>query len=163
MSCLASLVESWMTHSSRQTSITGWTDWYTNTNTVPLFLLHVPLVELFCCCVSSHGSGPLSRWQSCCMLEGQESICTCWAIFCAVLLALASGLPPSFRLVRDTGFHLLLSYQWLYILTRVVLPISASDPSLGEHLWSAALYASSGRPNVTCKVNIGAPLAITLS
>lgn len=106
-----------MTHSIKQTSITGWTDWYTCTNTVSLSLVQVPLVGVFCCFVSSHGSGPLSRWQSCCMLEDQQSTCTCCAIFCAVLLELASGLHTSFRLVRETSSHLLLSCQRLNILT----------------------------------------------
>lgn len=95
------------------------------------------------------------------MLEGQESTCTCYAIFCAVLPGLASGLHLSFRLVRNTAFDLLLS--WLYKKTGVFFPISASDPSLEEHMWSAAIHASSGHPNVTCQVNIGTPLAITLS
>lgn len=152
-----------MTHSFRQTSITGWRDWYPHTNAVPLFLLHVPSVEVFCCCDFSHGSGPLSRWQSCFMLEGQESTCTCCPIFCAVLPGLESGLQPSFRLVRNPVFHLLLSSQWLYTLIGVFFQISASDPNFGEHLWSAALHAGSSHPNVTCQVNIRAPLATTLS
>lgn len=41
--------------------------------------------------------------------------------------------------------------------------MSASDPSLGEHVWSAALYASPCHPHVACQVNIEAGLVITLS
>lgn len=48
------------------------------------------------------------------------------------------------------------SFSFISVMSMVVhtdrsfFPISAPDPSLGEHLWSAALYASSGHPNVTC-------------
>lgn len=111
----------------------------------------------------------LSRWQSCCMLEGQESTCTCCAIFSAVLLGLESGLHPSFRLVRDTVFIfywcivvLCCSCQWLCIQMTGVFLFSSPDSSLGEHLWSSALHASSGHPNVTCQVSKVAPLTVTL-
>lgn len=40
MSCSASHVESWMTHSFKQTSITGWTDWYTHKHSTTLFNPH---------------------------------------------------------------------------------------------------------------------------
>lgn len=35
-------------HSFRQTSITGWRDWYTHSNTAPLLLLHGPGILLLC-------------------------------------------------------------------------------------------------------------------
>lgn len=51
-----------------------------------------------------YGSGPLSRWQSCCILEDLESTYTCCAICCVVLLGWASGQHLSFRLVVENSF-----------------------------------------------------------
>ena len=44
---------------------------------------------------------------------------------------------------------------------RVFFQISL-DPSLEELIWGAALYASSYSLNVTCQVNVEAPLTTTL-
>lgn len=157
-SCSASHVESWMTHSFKQTSITGWIDWYI------LYIYAQTLYHfyysMFCCFASSHGSGPLFRRQSCYMLEGQESTCTCSAIFCAAPLELGSGLHTSFRLDGDTFIVVMLMFAHL---GRVSFPFSSSDSSLGKHVWSAALHASSHHSNVSCQVSRGAPLAIHLS
>lgn len=73
------------------------------------FLTPGASLNIFCC------SGPRSRWRSWCILEDQESTCTCCAIYCVVLLELASGLHTSFRLVKDTVSCVLLSCQWLYM------------------------------------------------
>lgn len=47
-------------------------------------------------------SGPPSRWQSCCVSAGQESICTCSVTFCAVLLELENGPHTFYRFVYKT-------------------------------------------------------------
>lgn len=155
MSCSASLGESWTTLSSRQTSITGWRDWYTHTHTAPPFLPHVPSVKVLCClltwfwsllqvAVLLHVGGSGEHLY----LLGHLLCCPAgvgkWA---------APFLQVSWR------HHLVSSWRWLYRVTGVVLPMSASDPSVGERLRSAALYASSGHPNVALRVNIRDPEA----
>lgn len=99
--------------------------------------------------ISSHGSGPLSRWQSCCMLEDQESTCICCAIFCAVPLGWGSGRHPSFRLVSIIFIFvmLLLCVQ----MSRFFFPIIVSDSGQIQPLWHTTLYASFSHPNVTCQ------------
>lgn len=99
--------------------------------------------------ISSHGSDPLSRWQSCCMLEDQESTCICCAIFCAVPLGWGSGRHPSFRLVSIIFIFvmLLLCVQ----MSRFFFPIIVSDSGQIQPLWHTTLYASFSHPNVTCQ------------
>lgn len=162
MSCLASHVESSMTHSSRQTSITGWRDWYTHT------YRHCVSFQLSC---STSGGIMLCFSHMVLVYSSGGSPVACWRIRrTSVPPVPSSELPcwggkmgctlPSGKLV----FNLLLSCQWLYIqIMRDFFPISVSDSNLGEHQWGATLYASFGHPNVTCQVNKGAPLTVHLS
>lgn len=122
MSCLASPVEFWMTHSSRQTSITGWRDWYTHTNTHNV----LPFYSLFC------GSRCflllcLFTWfwsilQVAVLLHvggsGEHLYLLCHLLCCSA--GVGKWAAP-FLQVR-WRHHVGLSWQWLYIVTGVFLP-----------------------------------------
>lgn len=73
------------------------------------------------------------------------SVCTCSAIFCAVLLELASGLHPSFRSDWEVC-------QLELVVKSFISIFFSSDPSLEDQLWSRAIYAGSYHLNVSYQV-----------
>lgn len=144
-----------MTHSSSQTSITGLRDWYTH-KPQTIFQTYCPsgqgnlLLQSFMCSWSILQVAVLLHVGG----SGEHLYLLCHLLCCPAGVGKWAA-----HFLQVSQEHTPVIYHFITSIATHTEEQSSSllsypDPSLGEHLWSSAIYASSGHFNVTCQVKM---------